>query len=94
MSQTSSDHSVPPVPAIPIVAGTPVITLTPEQSAAKLLEFRSSDGATLGYLFQDSGVLIYYTPEELATLQKRAEQRESGRTLREVLDSIQARAPG
>jgi hypothetical protein len=71
-----------------------VITLTKEQAGSKLVEIRSPEGKTIGYLLQDGGMSIYYTPADLAELNRLAASRERGRTLREVLDSVQKRAEG
>lgn len=70
----------------------PVVTLTPEQSASKLVELRDAAGNSRGLLLHDSGMTILYTSERLAELRRRAASQDRGRTLREVIDAATKRA--
>jgi hypothetical protein len=94
MSQAATNSPLIPGGTVPVgssAGSTPAVSLTIEQSQAKLLELRDAEGNVVGLLFRDGGMAKFYTPTELAELDRRALSRERGRTLREVLDAVQQR---
>jgi|GEM_PF-4570986 len=70
----------------------PIVTLTQEQSESSIIELRDASGNSRGLLVRDGGVTIFYTPERIAELQRRAANAKPGKTLREVIDSAMRRA--
>jgi hypothetical protein len=69
-----------------------VVSFTPEQSHARLLELRDDQGDTLGFLLNLPDVRLFYTPGQIEELQRRAALPPAGRPLRDVLDEAKHRA--
>jgi hypothetical protein len=73
---------------------TPVLSLSPEQSQLLsgncAVELRDHEGRTIGYLLHTREITRFYTPEELASLQRKAADR-TGRTLNDIMADIRAR---
>lgn len=91
MSTVNPSHTSGPITS-PVVPA--VITLTKEQVSSKVVELRDPDGRTIGYLLQDGGMSIYYSPADLAEINRLAATRERGRSLREIINSVQKRKEG
>ena len=73
----------------------PVLHLTAAQSellaeADCAVELRDHLGKTIGYLLHRPEITRFYTPQDIADLQRRAANR-TGRTLDEIMADIRAR---
>lgn len=81
--------------AVPYGAQPPaIVTLTPEQSLAPLLEIRNHDNQLLGYLVTGPGVSLYFSPQQFEALQRRAAAPVPGKSLSEIKEIARKRVEG
>ena len=74
----------------------PVVSLTADQSSALQtagpVELRDHCGKTLGFFVMHPNIMLFYSPDQLAELRRRAAVGTPGRTLSEILSTARARA--
>lgn len=78
----------------PADASAAVVTLTPEQSSAPLLELRNHDNQLIGYLVNSPEVSLYFSPPEMDALRRRAASPVPGKTMREIREIARQRVEG
>lgn len=64
-----------------------IVTLTREQSESKVIELRDVEGNSQGLLVREGGMAIFYTPERITELQRRAANPGPGKPFREAIDN-------
>lgn len=89
---SSASTNLPSSSDLGQVAQHPIVTLTPEQSESSAIELRDATGNSRGLLVHDGGVTVFFSPERLAELQRRAANPGPVKPFREALDNAMRRA--